>query len=107
MKKRSVYGLCFLFVLLSGVGMFLLKYHVRDREKALAALYHQIRLAERELHTLSAEWAHHTDPSRLREMAKQLNLSSVPGTQIIQTQQIQNRPAPRPDKKPNFHEVEE
>ncbi len=102
MRKRSIYGICFICVLISGVGMFLLKYHVRDREKELSSLYQQIRVAEHELHALSAEWAHHTDPSRLREMAKQLHLSSVPGTQIIQTKQLQNRPAPRPSQKPVF-----
>lgn len=102
MRKRTLYLLCFLMVLLSGIGMFLLKYYVLDREKELSQVYHEIRVAEHELHILTAEWAYHTDPARLRQTAKQLNLSAYRGNQIIKTNTLKNRPAPVPQVKPNF-----
>jgi len=102
MKKRTLYFLCFGIVLLSGIGMFLLKYHVLSKEKELAGVYRQIRLAEHDLHILTAEWAYHTDPARLRQTAKQLNLSVYHGNQIIKTKELKNRPAPVPGEKPQL-----
>ena len=102
MKKKTLYFWCCSLVLLSGFGMFLLKYYVLAREKELADVYRQIRLAEHEIHILSAEWAYHTDPTRLRQMAKQLNLSAYHGNQIKSANDLENRPAPLPQIKPTF-----
>ena len=59
---------CFfvLIAMVAGVGMFLLKYEVIKEEEILYALQRQIKEDRWEIHTLKADWAHLTDPPRLR-----------------------------------------
>ncbi len=102
MSKKIFFGLCIVMPLMAGVGMFLLKYSVLEREKELAGIYRQMRSAEQQLHSLNAEWAYHTDPNRLRQLAKQLNVQAYRGSQIVQSKNLTDRPAPKPPVKPNL-----
>ena len=62
MKQWHFNLICFIVVLSTGIGTFMLKYHVRDIEKNLKNLHYQIVLNRRELHGLQTDWASLTNP---------------------------------------------
>ncbi len=80
--------------ILSGVGMFLLKYHVLDQEKELVKLKRQIVSDNRELHLLRADWAFLTDPQHLRKMIQESDLKPLLGKQIVKPDEIEERSNP-------------
>ena len=100
MKQSGFNLVCFSIALLSGVGMFLMKYHVIAKEKELALLRRQILSDRRELHLLKADWAMLTDPQHLREMIKETDLKPLLAKQIVHLNELQDRPAPIPMEKP-------
>ncbi|MGN0920018.1 MAG: hypothetical protein ACI4OR_04630 [Alphaproteobacteria bacterium] len=104
MKQSTFNVMCLGVAVLSGVGMFLLKYHVLDQEKKLALLRRQILSDNRELHLLQADWAVLTDPQHLRALIKETNLKPLLGRQIVPPERIENRPAPIPMEKPKMGE---
>ena len=104
MKQSTFNLMCLGVAVLSGVGMFLLKYHVLDKEKELALLRRQILSDNRELHLLRADWAVLTDPQHLRELIKETDLKPFLGKQIVHPDEVENLPAPVPCEKPKLGE---
>ena len=92
MKQSTFNLMCVGIATLSGMGMFLLKYHVLDKEKELALLRRQIMSDNRELHLLKADWAVLTDPQHLRELIKETDLKPLLGKQIVNPDEVENRP---------------
>ena len=92
MKKSTFNLMCLSIAVLSGIGMFLLKYHVLDQEKELALLRRQIVSDRRELHLLKADWAVLTDPQHLRELIKGSPLKPLLGKQIVDPKGLEDRP---------------
>ena len=92
MKQSTFNLICLGVAILSGVGMFLLKYHVLDQEKELAKLRRQIMSDNRELHLLRADWAVLTDPQHLRELIKETNLKPFLAKQIITPKELEDKP---------------
>lgn len=91
--KQSTFNLvCLGVAILSGVGMFLLKYHVLDQEKELAKLRRQIMSDNRELHLLKADWAVLTDPQHLRQLIKETDLKPFMAKQIVAPEELEDRP---------------
>ena len=92
MKQSTLNLICLLIAICSGVGMFLLKYHVLDQEKELVLLRRQIVSDQRELHLLKADWAVLTDPQHLRELVKETGLKPLQASQIVHPQELEERP---------------
>ena len=92
MKQSTFNLICLGVATLSGVGMFLLKYHVLDQEKKLAEVRHQIVKDRRELHMLRADWAVLTDPQHLRQLIKETNLKPFMAKQIITPEELEDKP---------------
>ena len=90
MKQSTFNLICLGIAVISGIGMFLLKYHVLDQEKELAKLRRQIVPYSRELHLLKADWAMLTDPQHLRELIKETDLKPFEGQQIITPQELED-----------------
>lgn len=91
MKQSTFNLLCLGIAVASGIGMFLLKYHVLDQEKELALLRRQIVNDKRELHLLKADWAVLTDPQHLRELVKESDLKPLQAKQIIKPEELEDR----------------
>ena len=102
MKQRYFNLICIVVALLSGILTFMLKYHVLDKEKNLKKIYAEIKQNKREMHGLQTDWAALTNPENLRVQAGQTSLQPIHAKQIIQTDQLQERPMPLPTRKPNF-----
>ena len=82
---------CFfvLIAMVAGVGMFLLKYEVIKEEEILYALQRQIKEDRWEIHTLKADWAHLTDPPRLRVLVDTYTtLQKINPEQVISFERI-------------------
>ena len=92
MKQSTFNLICLGCAVLSGVAMFLLKYHVLDQEKRLAEVRRQIVKDRRELHLLNADWAMLTDPQHLRELIKQTDLKPYMAKQIVNPKELEERP---------------
>ena len=92
MKQRTFNTLCLVVAVFSGIGMFLLKYHVVDQEKQLELLRQQIIRDKRELHLLRADWAVLTDPQHMRELIKKTNLKPMQAKQIISPENLEDKP---------------
>ena len=94
MKQSTFNFVCLGVAVISGVCMFLLKYHVLDKEKELAFLRRQIVNDRRELHLLKADWAFLTDPQHLRLLIKETDLKPLLAKQIVHPEELEDRPAP-------------
>ena len=94
MKQSTFNLICLGIAVVSGIGMFLLKYHVLDQEKELAMLRRQIVADRRELHLLKADWAVLTDPQHLRELIKETGLKPLQAKQIVRPEELEDRPLP-------------
>ena len=94
MKQMTFNIVCFSVAVLSGVGMFMLKYHVIEQEKKLDFLRSQIINDKRELHLLKADWAVLTDPQHMRELIKETGLKPMQAKQIISPKDLDDKPAP-------------
>ncbi|MGN1063642.1 MAG: hypothetical protein ACI4QM_04905 [Alphaproteobacteria bacterium] len=94
MKRWLFNMLCLLIAVLSGVGMFLLKYQVIDKEEELFRLHRQIAADKREIHMLQGDWASLNDPERLRMLVeKQTNLKHFKASQVIDAARVPMRKA--------------
>lgn len=98
MKQSTFNFICLGIAVVSGVCMFLLKYHVLDKEKELAYLRRQIVNDRRELHLLKADWAVLTDPQHLRLLIKETNLKPLQAKQIVHPEELEDRPQPAEDE---------
>ena len=88
--RRWVFNLlCLLIAVASGVGMFMLKYKVIEKEEELARLHRQIAFDKREIHVLKGDWASLNDPERLRTLIiEQTNFKPVSADQIIDVNRV-------------------
>ena len=102
MKQRYFNLICIMVALLAGILTFMLKYHVLDKEKNLKQIYSDIKRNKREMHGLQTDWAALINPENLRVQAGQTTVQPIRAKQIIQTDQLQERPMPVPTRKPNF-----
>jgi hypothetical protein len=66
MKKFLINMLFLMVAVFSGVGLFVLKYQVKEKETELKNIHVNILKTKRALHMLEAEWAHFNDPTRLK-----------------------------------------
>ena len=102
MKQRYFNLICIMVALIFGILTFMLKYHVLDKEKNLRQIYSEIKRNKREMHGLQTDWAALTNPENLRVQAGQTSAQPIRAKQIIQSDQLQERPVPVPGKKPKF-----
>lgn len=104
MKQRYFNMICIVIALFSGILTFALKYHVLDKDKNLRKIYAEIKRNKREMHGLQTDWAALTNPENLRVQAGQTQAQPIRAGQIIQSNQLRERPVPVPNRKPNFEE---
>ncbi|MBE6445927.1 MAG: hypothetical protein E7021_00755 [Alphaproteobacteria bacterium] len=104
MKQWHFNLICFILATATGIGTFMLKYYVRDKEKNLKQLHYQIVLNRRELHGLQTDWASLTNPEHLRQQAEQTKAQPILANQIIQADELAERPIKPPTAKPDFEE---
>ena len=102
MKQRYFNLICIMVALIFGILTFMLKYHVLDKERNLRQIYSEIKRNKREMHGLQTDWAALTNPENLRVQAGQTSAQPIRAKQIIQSDQLQERPVPVPGKKPKF-----
>ena len=106
--KKLIVNLVLLFLAVgSGVGLFLMKQRVVEYEKQLATLHRNILADMREIHTLKADWAVLTEPSRLRKLLSESQLHQIHVKQVVSATDVQLTPVPVPPPKPNFDEMDE
>lgn len=105
MKQSTFNLICLSIAIASGVAMFLLKYHVMDREKELASVRRQILKDNRELHMLKADWAVLTDPQHLRALIKELDLKPFLGKQIVHPNELEDWSMPLENEKGEITDV--
>ena len=73
-------------------GMFLLKYHVIEREHYLKKVQSEINKNKRSIHILNAEWATLSDPKRIRILVDtQTTLKPVQLPQVLEWDDIDKR----------------
>lgn len=96
--KHILFNLFFIFVaLISGVGMFLLKYRVLEKEAELAALQKSIIEHERTIHIDKAELANLADPDRVEILVKRhTNFVPMKPEQVIRFVEIDNTVKEKP-----------
>ncbi len=102
MKQWQFNLICFVVALATGIGTFMLKYHVREKEKNLKNIHYQIVKNRRELHGLQTDWASLTNPEHLRRQAEQTKAQPILANQIIQADELAERPITPPTAKPDF-----
>jgi len=89
MKRWGFNLLCLIIAISSGVGMFMLKYQVIEKEEQLYRLHRQIAFDKREIHMLKGDWASLNDPERLRALVgEQTNFKHVGAGQIIDADRV-------------------
>lgn len=92
MRRWCFNLLCLFIAVTSGVGMFLLKYKVIEKEEELARLHRQIAHDKHQIHVLNGDWAALNDPERLRALvAEQTNFKHVSANQIIEVERVPER----------------
>jgi len=101
---------CFLLVLAISIGiaLFLMKQRVVEYEKELNELNNRILMDRREIHTLKADWAVLTEPSRLRRLLAESGVQQIKVQQIVSPVEVALKPVPVPPVKPfDLNEIEE
>ncbi|MBO5996910.1 MAG: hypothetical protein J6P93_00045 [Alphaproteobacteria bacterium] len=89
MKRFIFYFLFGLMAFLATSGMFILKYHVVGKEKALARTRNQITENNRSIHILRAEWTNLSDSKRLRILVeKNTKLQKIKPSQVIHWEDV-------------------
>ena len=83
-----------------GIGLFLMKQRVVEYEKELNTLTNTILSDMREIHTLKADWAVLTEPSRLRHLIAESSVKRIDVKQIVSPDDVELKPAPVPPVKP-------
>lgn len=87
-----------------GIALFLMKQRVVEYEKELKSLNNGILADKREIHTLKADWAVLTEPSRLRKLLAESELKQIKVQQIVSPLEVALKPVPVPPRKPTFDE---
>lgn len=89
MKRFFFNVVCILIAILSGISLFVLKYHVKDMEQELAQMHRNILLHKSAIHMLEAEWAYLNDPARLLMLVEtQTDWSNISSTQLVNVTDI-------------------
>lgn len=70
MKQLFLNLFCFLLALISGISLFVLKYHVKELEETLKVTHREILQTKRDIHMLEVEWAHLNDPAILLDIVQ-------------------------------------
>ena len=83
-----------------GIGLFLMKQRVVEYEKELNKLTNTILSDMREIHTLKADWAVLTEPSRLRHLIAESSVKRIDVKQIVSPEEVELTPVPVPPVKP-------
>ena len=83
-----------------GIGLFLMKQRVVEYEKELNALTNTILADMREIHTLKADWAVLTEPSRLRHLVAESSVKHIDVKQVVSPDEVELIPVPVPPAKP-------
>ena len=83
-----------------GIGLFLMKQRVVEYEKQLNNLTQTILANMREIHTLKADWAVLTEPSRLRHLISESTVNRIKVDQVVLPEQVELTPVPVPPPKP-------
>ena len=83
-----------------GIGLFLMKQRVVEYEKELNALTNAILADMREIHTLKADWAVLTEPSRLRHLIAESSVKHIDVQQVVIPTDVELAPVPVPPVKP-------
>ena len=89
MRKFIINSIFLLIAVLSGVGLFVLKYQVKEKETELGLIHLGILKTKRELHMLEAEWAHLNDPKRLKALVtSQTNWEVITSNQLVELEDL-------------------
>ena len=83
-----------------GITLFLMKQRVVEYEKELNSLSARILMDKREIHTLKADWAVLTEPSRLRRLLAESGVQQIKVQQIVSPAEVALTPVPVPPVKP-------
>lgn len=105
MKNWLLNALLLTIAISVGIGMFLMKQRVVEYEKELAGLKRTILADMREIHTLKADWAVLTEPSRLRHLLAQSAVQQIQVKQVVTPEDVALVPVPVPPKKPFEDEI--
>lgn len=70
MKQIFLNAFCFMLALISGISLFVLKYHVKELEEILKVTHREILQTKRDIHMLEVEWAHLNDPAILLDIVQ-------------------------------------
>jgi cell division protein FtsL len=86
--------LLLILVLVTGFGLFKLKYAVQAQEDDLLRINRQIVADQEAIHVLRAEWSYLNQPARLEQMAKRHlpGLAPVASTQLGTLDALPMRP---------------
>lgn len=98
MITRGVF-IWLLIAIATGIGLFLMKYEVRDLEDRLVQFNRKIVTDQEAIYVLKAEWAHLTDIGRLDQLnQRHLKLQPVERKQLgtIATLPMRSDPPPAP-----------
>lgn len=99
--KRLVVNFVLLFIAIGiGISLFLMKQQVVEYEKELASLSEKILADKREIHTLKADWAVLTEPSRLKKLLAESEVGLIQSTQVVKVDEVALVPVPVPIPRP-------
>ena len=93
MKRFFFYFFFCLMAFSSACGMFILKFHVINKEIQLSKTHKEITENNRSIHVLKAEWSNLTNPDRLVVLAKENTiLEPTNQSQIIRWENLRVTP---------------
>ena len=99
--KHLVFNCILLVIAIGiGIGLFFMKQRVVQYEKELAQLTNTILADKREIHTLKADWAVLTEPSRLRRLLQESDVQQIDVKQVVLPEEVALQPTPVPPPKP-------
>ena len=88
-----------------GIGLFLMKQRVVEYEKELKIITRNILADMHEIHTLKADWAVLTEPSRLRHLLSESSIQQIDIKQVVIPDEVELTPIPVPPAKPFANET--
>ncbi len=92
--------------ILTGIGLFLVKYQVRALEENLLDINRRVVANQEATHILKAEWAHLNDAARIERLnARHLSLQPVTPAQFGRLEALPMRP-PEPEPVPPLASVD-
>lgn len=90
MKYILVQLACISLVCFTAMSMFFVKYATIAKERELQTIANEIYKDKDEIHVLMAEWAHLTNPDRLRALVRQYtHLETIKPSQIVTISEIE------------------